>query len=114
MYQNWSVLAGYSFSPFIYSFCVARFNLDPFDKCTDQEVWEAIGIAQLKGTVSNLPDGIGKVCLHMWCPQFSPPLDITPTLLSPLTIEGSGGLGLKAVVRDSFSGASSIPLRCAL
>ncbi|XP_038067816.1 ATP-binding cassette sub-family C member 9-like [Patiria miniata] len=35
-----------------------RFNLDPFDKCTEDAIWEALGIAQLKGTVANLPKGL--------------------------------------------------------
>ncbi|XP_022080483.1 ATP-binding cassette sub-family C member 9-like [Acanthaster planci] len=35
-----------------------RFNLDPFEQCSDEEIWAAIGIAQLKGTVSNLPNGL--------------------------------------------------------
>ncbi|XP_071807652.1 ATP-binding cassette sub-family C member 9-like [Asterias amurensis] len=38
-----------------------RFNLDPFDKCSDEDIWEAIGIAQLKNTLSNLPNGLESI-----------------------------------------------------
>ncbi|XP_078610721.1 ATP-binding cassette sub-family C member 9-like isoform X2 [Branchiostoma floridae x Branchiostoma japonicum] len=33
-----------------------RYNLDPFDKCSDEELWEALEIAQLKTLVSELPN----------------------------------------------------------
>ncbi|XP_035695292.1 ATP-binding cassette sub-family C member 9-like isoform X1 [Branchiostoma floridae] len=33
-----------------------RYNLDPFDKCSDEELWEALEIAQLKTVVSELPN----------------------------------------------------------
>ncbi|XP_035694505.1 ATP-binding cassette sub-family C member 9-like [Branchiostoma floridae] len=33
-----------------------RYNLDPFDKCSDEELWEALDTAQLKTLVSELPN----------------------------------------------------------
>ncbi|GAB0177174.1 ATP-binding cassette sub-family C member 9 [Grus japonensis] len=36
-----------------------RFNLDPECKCTDDRLWEALEIAQLKNMVKSLPGGLG-------------------------------------------------------
>uniref|UniRef100_A0A8C5WM30 ATP-binding cassette sub-family C member 9 n=1 Tax=Leptobrachium leishanense TaxID=445787 RepID=A0A8C5WM30_9ANUR len=36
-----------------------RFNLDPECKCTDDRLWEALDIAQLKNLVKALPGGLG-------------------------------------------------------
>ncbi|KAJ8047635.1 ATP-binding cassette sub-family C member 9 [Holothuria leucospilota] len=35
-----------------------RFNLDPFNERTDDELWESLEIAQLKKVVTDLPDGL--------------------------------------------------------
>ena len=35
-----------------------RFNLDPFDKNSDEEVWRALKLAHLTTFVSKLPDGL--------------------------------------------------------
>ena len=35
-----------------------RFNLDPFDKFSDSEIWNALELAHLKKFVSSLPDGL--------------------------------------------------------
>lgn len=40
--------------------CVCRFNLDPEMKATDEMLWEALDIAQLKLVVKSLPGGLGK------------------------------------------------------
>ena len=50
--------------------CV-RFNLDPEIKATDQMLWEALEIAQLKPVVKTLPGGLGRsvcVCVFL-CKQ---------------------------------------------
>lgn len=36
-----------------------RFNLDPERTCTDDRLWEALEIAQLKNMVKALPGGLG-------------------------------------------------------
>lgn len=36
-----------------------RFNLDPEKTCTDDRLWEALEIAQLKNMVKALPGGLG-------------------------------------------------------
>lgn len=43
-------------------FCVfvCRFNLDPEMKATDEMLWEALDIAQLKPVVKSLPGGLGE------------------------------------------------------
>ena len=41
-------------------FMLLRHNLDPEDKKTDMELWEALETAQLKATVSKLENGLGK------------------------------------------------------
>lgn len=41
--------------------CVLSFNLDPECTCTDDRLWEALEIAQLKNMVKALPGGLGKV-----------------------------------------------------
>ncbi|XP_066269391.1 ATP-binding cassette sub-family C member 9-like [Branchiostoma lanceolatum] len=38
-----------------------RFNLDPMDSRSDQELWDALAAAQLKGVVSDLPEGLDSV-----------------------------------------------------
>uniref|UniRef100_A0A2K6LDM4 ATP binding cassette subfamily C member 9 n=1 Tax=Rhinopithecus bieti TaxID=61621 RepID=A0A2K6LDM4_RHIBE len=38
-----------------------RFNLDPECKCTDDRLWEALEIAQLKNMVKSLPGGLEKI-----------------------------------------------------
>ncbi|XP_078584948.1 ATP-binding cassette sub-family C member 9-like [Branchiostoma floridae x Branchiostoma japonicum] len=38
-----------------------RFNLDPLDSRSDQELWDALAAAQLKGVVSDLPEGLDSV-----------------------------------------------------
>lgn len=35
-----------------------RFNLDPFEKKTDEEIWRALKLAHLTTFVSNFPDGL--------------------------------------------------------
>lgn len=46
--------------------CVSyRFNLDPEMKATDEMLWEALDIAQLKPVVKSLPGGLGEnMCSH--------------------------------------------------
>lgn len=39
--------------------CVFSFNLDPECTCTDDRLWEALEIAQLKNMVKALPGGLG-------------------------------------------------------
>lgn len=36
-----------------------RFNLDPEKTCSDDRLWEALEIAQLKHMVKALPGGLG-------------------------------------------------------
>ncbi|CAH1248229.1 ABCC9 [Branchiostoma lanceolatum] len=38
-----------------------RFNLDPMDSRSDQELWDALAAAQLKKVVSDLPEGLDSV-----------------------------------------------------
>ncbi|MEQ2171770.1 hypothetical protein GOODEAATRI_014124, partial [Goodea atripinnis] len=45
--------------PFLFSGTI-RFNLDPEMKATDEMLWEALEIAQLKPVVKTLPGGLGK------------------------------------------------------
>lgn len=40
--------------------CIFRLNLDPERTCTDDRLWEALEIAQLKNMVKALPGGLGK------------------------------------------------------
>lgn len=40
--------------------CAGRFNLDPEMKATDEMLWEALDIAQLKPVVKSLPGGLGE------------------------------------------------------
>lgn len=49
--------------------CVCyRFNLDPEMKATDEMLWEALDIAQLKPVVKALPGGLGEnMCARMGC-----------------------------------------------
>lgn len=35
-----------------------RFNLDPFQKCSDSEIWEALEMAHLKSFASSLSEGL--------------------------------------------------------
>lgn len=47
---------------------VCRFNLDPEMKATDEMLWEALEIAQLKPVVKSLPGGLGEnicPCIHV-------------------------------------------------
>lgn len=44
--------------------CRCRFNLDPERTCSDDRLWEALEIAQLKNMVKALPGGLGTVCAH--------------------------------------------------
>jgi len=44
-------------SPFLMSSTI-RANLDPFEKYTDEEVWEVLEEVQLKGYIESLKDGI--------------------------------------------------------
>lgn len=39
--------------------CLLSFNLDPECTCTDDRLWEALEIAQLKNMVKALPGGLG-------------------------------------------------------
>ena len=41
----------------LYSCC--RFNLDPEQLKSDEELWQALEIAQLKSTVTSLPGKLG-------------------------------------------------------
>ena len=43
---------------------ICRRNLDPESKRTDQELWEALEIAQLKEVVSELDNGLGNQPLY--------------------------------------------------
>lgn len=44
--------------------CMFRFNLDPEMKATDEMLWEALDIAQLKPVVKLLPGGLGEnICV---------------------------------------------------
>lgn len=45
----------------VYFVCVCRFNLDPEIKATDEMLWEALEIAQLKPVVKSLPGGLGEI-----------------------------------------------------
>lgn len=38
-----------------------RFNLDPFGKHSDAEIWTAIEVAHMKSCVSSLPNGLDYV-----------------------------------------------------
>ena len=38
-----------------------RFNLDPFDKYTDHEVWNALEISHLKSFVNSLDGGLQSI-----------------------------------------------------
>ena len=40
--------------------CLCSFNLDPELKATDEMLWEALEIAQLKPVVKCLPGGLGE------------------------------------------------------
>ena len=42
-------------------FCHFRFNLDPLGKCSDEDLWTSLEIAQLRATVTSLEAGLGKV-----------------------------------------------------
>ncbi|KAI4825160.1 hypothetical protein KUCAC02_020857 [Chaenocephalus aceratus] len=42
----------------VWCVCVCRFNLDPELKATDEMLWEALEIAQLKPIVKSLPGGL--------------------------------------------------------
>ena len=35
-----------------------RFNLDPFDQYSDEELWKALDVTHLKTYVSNLEEGL--------------------------------------------------------
>ncbi len=35
-----------------------RINLDPFEMCTDDQVWDCLESAHLKSYVSSLPQGL--------------------------------------------------------
>ncbi|XP_077478235.1 multidrug resistance-associated protein 1-like [Stigmatopora argus] len=39
-----------------------RMNLDPFERCSEQELWRALELAHLGAFVSALPDGLGHQC----------------------------------------------------
>ena len=39
-----------------------RMNLDPFDQHTDEQVWRALELAQLKPYVTSLPEQLQFVC----------------------------------------------------
>ncbi|XP_076147974.1 ATP-binding cassette sub-family C member 12-like isoform X1 [Alosa pseudoharengus] len=36
-----------------------RYNLDPFDKYSDEEIWQAVEKTYMKPTISQLPEGLG-------------------------------------------------------
>uniref|UniRef100_H3C8W4 ABC transporter domain-containing protein n=1 Tax=Tetraodon nigroviridis TaxID=99883 RepID=H3C8W4_TETNG len=44
--------------PILFSGTISRFNLDPEMKATDEMLWEALDIAQLKLVVKSLPGGL--------------------------------------------------------
>lgn len=59
-YFGWSEwLLILSVCAFVYT-CIFRLNLDPECTCTDDRLWEALEIAQLKNMVKALPGGLGK------------------------------------------------------
>ncbi|XP_077593671.1 multidrug resistance-associated protein 1-like [Stigmatopora nigra] len=39
-----------------------RMNLDPFERCSEEELWRALELAHLAAFVSALPDGLGHRC----------------------------------------------------
>ena len=43
------------YNSWIFTVFVFRYNLDPFDKYSDDELWTALERAHLKDTISNLP-----------------------------------------------------------
>ena len=47
----------------MFIFCPYRSNLDPNGSKTDQELWNAIEIAQLKSIVTEFDLGLGKIRL---------------------------------------------------
>lgn len=49
------------------------FNLDPDCKCTDDMLWEALEIAQLKNMVKSLPGGLG---VYVWTKYSSTKTDL--------------------------------------
>ena len=52
--SNLSIIAQY---PVIFSASL-RYNLDPFNRCTDEQVWSALEAVQLKQMVMSLKDGL--------------------------------------------------------
>lgn len=56
----WSVHERQKYASFVLMmFTCCRFNLDPEKMCTDDRLWEALEIAQLKNMVKALPGGLG-------------------------------------------------------
>lgn len=57
-----------------------RFNLDPEKKCSDNTLWEALEIAQLKLVVKALPGGLGDCSLRRWVcgGNFTPMAKMSP------------------------------------
>ena len=45
-------------------FLLCRSNLDPLERNTDDELWEALRIAQLKDIVSSSNAGLGNLLYH--------------------------------------------------
>ena len=39
-----------------------RMNLDPFDKYSDDQIWQALELSHLKDFVSSLPAGLNYEC----------------------------------------------------
>ena len=39
--------------------CYCRFNLDPEEKKSDAELWQALEVAHLKSMVEAMPQGLG-------------------------------------------------------
>lgn len=55
-------ILSYTIQVYKVSFFPCRYNLDPDNRYTDDNVWKALEIAQLKDTISSLPEKIGIIC----------------------------------------------------
>lgn len=77
--------------------CVCyRFNLDPEMKATDEMLWEALDIAQLKPVVKSLPGGLGDyMCSHASLSVLQSEDRTTRSALQ--------GLNLKQIIMEGFS-----------
>ncbi|KAM8980581.1 ATP-binding cassette sub-family C member 9 isoform 3-T4 [Sarcophilus harrisii] len=64
-----------------------RFNLDPECKCTDDRLWEALEIAQLKNMVKSLPGGLDSIRLEHYVHLLSEEHHARAQMQSSLKVE---------------------------